>query len=159
MMPGHAERVVFDCTVFAQALISPTGPAGACISHAQNRKLTLFVSAYVIQEIRELPSKIKRKLGVTDEKVERLIHDLAHYAKFIKDIPAVYDNPFDAEDSHYVDLAVASGSALVVSRDRHLLNLMDEARGEAKDFKTRFPGLIVITPDALTEQIRNAREV
>ena len=94
-------------------------------------------------------------MGVTGEKVERLIQDLAHYAKLIKDVPAVYDNPFDVDDSHYVNLAIATGSTVIATRDRHLLNLMDEARSEAKDFKARFPALTGTTPDSLTDKIRN----
>jgi predicted nucleic acid-binding protein len=68
--------VVFDCTVFAQALINPKGPAGACLSAAQQNRLRLFISNYVIQEIRELPTKLPPRLGVTDERIEALIIDL-----------------------------------------------------------------------------------
>jgi putative PIN family toxin of toxin-antitoxin system len=154
MSLGDPEKVVFDCTVFAQALISPNGPAAACLTHAQRGNLKLFVSHYVFQEIRELPSKIRPKYGVTDEKVERLIQDLSKYAQFVDDVPAVYNNPFDPDDSHYVDLAVETKSKLIVSRDPHLLKLADETLKEAKELKELFPELTVMTPDALAEHLR-----
>src|SRR5882724_219173 len=127
------ENVVFDCTIFAQALISARGPAAACLSFAQERKLILFVSDYVLQEILELPSKIRPQFGVTTDKVRRLVNDLAKYATSAKLVPHVYNNPFDSDDSHYIDLAAATKSKLIVSRDRHLLNLMDAKRTEAKE--------------------------
>jgi putative PIN family toxin of toxin-antitoxin system len=149
-----AEKVVFDCTVFAQALINPRGPAGACITHAQNGRITLFISGYVLREIRELPSKIRPKFGVTPEKTERFVQDLSKYAQVIDQVPAVYVNPFDSDDSHYVDLAVATGSTLIVSRDPHFLKLTDATLKESKDFTDRFPALRISTPDVLAERLR-----
>ena len=48
-----AERVVFDCNIYFQALISPNGPAGACLTAAQQGRLQLFVTEHVIQELTE----------------------------------------------------------------------------------------------------------
>src|SRR5437870_8460082 len=116
------EKVVFDCPIYAQALINPRGPAGVCLAHAQRGHLILFISAYVVQEIRELPFKLKPKLGVTPDRVERLIQDLGKYARPMDNVPEIYIHPIDIDDSHYVNLALATGSHLIVSRDRHLLN-------------------------------------
>lgn len=69
-------------------------------------------------------------------------------------MPPLYTHPFDPDDSHYVNLAVATNSRLIVSRDRHLLNLMDRGRTEARDFMMLFPTLTVTTPDALCEQLK-----
>jgi putative PIN family toxin of toxin-antitoxin system len=155
MTLSNPEKVVFDCPVFAQALINPRGPAAACLTHVQRGRLVLFVSDYVLQEIRELPYKLRAQLGVTSDRVERLIEDLAKYAHHVGDVPPLYTHPIDPDDSHYVNLAVATKSKLIVTRDRHLLNLMDEARREAREFMERCPGLVVITPDVLVYQLRN----
>jgi uncharacterized protein len=154
MSEGTPEKVVFDRTVFAQALISPRGPAGACFSFAQSGALTLFISEYVLQEIRELPSKIRPKFGITAAKTERFIDDLTKYARIIEQVPVAYSNPFDPDDSHYIDLAVATGSNLIVSRDPHFLKLMEAAHQEAIDFRIRFPLLEITTPDVLAKRIR-----
>jgi putative PIN family toxin of toxin-antitoxin system len=116
--------------------------------------LLLFVSEYIVQEIRELPQKLKPRLGVTAERVERLIQDLAKYSQRVERIPIVYIHPVDPDDSHYVNLAVETQSALIVTRDRHLLNLTDLKIKASADFKARFPTLTVTTPDFLAEQLR-----
>jgi predicted nucleic acid-binding protein len=57
-MAEAPQKVVFDCPVFAQALINAKGPGAACVTHARDGHLTLFVSDYVLQEIRELPGSV-----------------------------------------------------------------------------------------------------
>jgi uncharacterized protein len=157
MIPTYPEKVVFDCPVFAQALINPGGPAAACLGHAQQGSIILSVSDYVLQEIRELPQKIKPGLGVTEERVEGLIRDLAKYARFVTNVPVFYTHPIDPDDSHYVNLALATSSKLIVTRDRHLLDLMDFHRGDAaQEFRKLFPGLAIVTPDSLLHQLRAA---
>src|SRR4051812_34941010 len=108
-MSESAPRVVFDCNIFAQAIISPTGSAGRCVEETLNGKVRLFWSDYVLAEIRRLPDKpTPRKLGVTLEIVERFIARLVPIATRIESPPSVYQHPHDPKDSHYVDLAVAS---------------------------------------------------
>ncbi|MCL2648674.1 MAG: hypothetical protein FWD61_17005 [Phycisphaerales bacterium] len=63
-------------------------------------------------------------------------------------------SPFDADDSHCINLALATRSQLVVSRDKHLLNLMDQTHEEARDFVKRFPGLWIIEPQILLQMLR-----
>jgi predicted nucleic acid-binding protein len=87
-MPNEPQRVVFDCVVFAQTLISETGPSGACVELARWKQISLVWSAYVIQEVRELPLKLKPKYGVTPERVEAFIHDVAGFATFVDDVPS-----------------------------------------------------------------------
>ena len=154
---GRPERVVFDCPVYAQALINPTGPAAECLRACQNRRLLLFISSYVIQEIRELPGKVKSRLGVTQGRVEALVQDLIKYAELVEHVPDVYSHPIDPDDSHYINLAAVTDSRLIVSRDRHLLNLMDTGRPEGQDFQRLFPDLIILPPDRLANELRAAR--
>ncbi len=80
---------VFDCTIFAQALINPAGPAGACLTAAQRGQVQVFVTDYVLGEIRELPAKLPAKLGVTAERVDRLILDLAKYTQPVETSPPI----------------------------------------------------------------------
>jgi predicted nucleic acid-binding protein len=66
----------------------------------------------------------------------------------------VYQHPIDPKDSHYVDLAIASNSKLIVSRDKHLLNLMNPLKAGAQQFKAKFPSLAVLQPEQLLELLR-----
>jgi putative PIN family toxin of toxin-antitoxin system len=147
---------VFDCVVFAQALINPRGPAAEYIERARDGQVRLFASQYLFAEIRELPSKLPARYGVTTQQVEDLIAELVTFAKVVDVVPDVYVHPIDPDDSHYVNLAVACSAMLVVSRDRHLLVLMEAGRREGADFRQRFPQLEVITPDELARRLRDA---
>ena len=153
-MTRRPRHVVYDCVVFAQALISPGGPAGECVNLAREGKVRLFVSEYLVTEIRELDGKIPAKYGVTHQQVNELADQVILFGTFFSEVPSVYRHPHDPDDSHYVDLAVATNSALIVSRDRHLLNLMDDLRPEARDFKSRFPSLSVLAPEVFVQQLR-----
>jgi predicted nucleic acid-binding protein len=67
---------------------------------------------------------------------------------------SVYHHPIDPKDSHYVDLAVASDATLIVSRDKHLLNLMIPSKPGAAEFKARLPRLLILQPETLLGLIR-----
>ena len=149
-MSEASERVVFDCNVFAAGLINPSGSAGECIEHVLNGEVILFMSDFVIGEIRRIPEKeTPRRLGVTDEKVEALLSRLLPVCHLVDNPPSVYQHPIDPKDSHYVDLAVASNAKLIVSRDKHLLNLSKPSKPGALEFITQFPQLQVLDPAQL----------
>jgi putative PIN family toxin of toxin-antitoxin system len=133
-----------------QALFSPTGPSGACVQLALKRNVQLFISSYVVAELREAPNKrMPAKLEITAEKVERLIGNLMIAATFIDDIPHLFEHPIDPDDSPYIDLALAAQSNLIISRDRHLLGLSDPGKQWSVDFRRRFPALCAIPPEVL----------
>lgn len=156
-MRSPATRVVFDCPIYAQALINPKGPAAACLTLAQTGLLSLYISDYVLQEIYELSSKLKPRLGVTADRVQRLIHDLAKYARPLDTVPAAYTHPLDPDDSHYVNLAIATNSQFIISRDQHLLDLMDNTQAMGQDFQARYPTIQVIDPATFLEYVRSQK--
>jgi putative PIN family toxin of toxin-antitoxin system len=156
-MNPEPHLVVFDCNIFLQAMISPNGPASKCLELARSRQLKLVVSDYVLAEVRDLPNdrKVAAKFGLTVEKAERFIANLVGFAQHRKDVPPVYRHPRDPDDSHYVDLALAEGAKIIVSRDRHLLNLMDPTDQDAQEFQRRFPTLRILEPVGFLQWISN----
>ena len=76
----------------------------------------------------------------------------------VDDAQPLYAHPIDPADSEYVNLALAADAKLIVSRDKHLLNLMDIQRPESKQFRTFFPQLIIISPDAFAMQLREEEQ-
>jgi putative PIN family toxin of toxin-antitoxin system len=145
-MNETAPRVVFDCNVYVQALINVNGPASRCVALAREGKVFLFVSPFVLAEIRELHGKLPAKYGVTAEQTDELAQYVAGFATIIFEILEVYHHPFDPNDSHYVNLAVKTDSTAIVSRDRHLLNLVDDSRPEGQAFLSLFPSLRIMDP-------------
>ena len=153
-MSDAMSRIVFDCNVFAQALITPDGRSGLCIQLVLEGRLRLFWSDYVLGEIRRIAEKpTPRKLGITREMTEKLIALLFPVAHWIDAPPSVYQHPFDPKDSHYVDLAVSTTSSVIVSSDRHLLNLMKIERAEGAAFLKLFPNIKVYQPWELVDML------
>lgn len=148
---------VYDCGVFAQTLINVDGPAGQCFRAVQEGHVTLFVSDTVLQEIRELIDKLPAKLGVTDERVEQMIRDLAKYARPVARVPRVFSYERDPDDAHYVDLAIAAKARYIVSRDNDLLDLTSTNRPDAIDFRHRFQHLRIVDPQRFLGEIRHTR--
>jgi putative PIN family toxin of toxin-antitoxin system len=154
-MAAQPVRVVFDCNIFLQAMISETGPAARFLEYARRGMCRLFISDYVLSELRDLPNdrELSIRLAITTDKVERLVTELLEIAEFVSNVPVVYVHPHDPDDSHYVNLAAATNSRLIVSRDRHLLKLMDDRRREAQEFRKLFPWLRVLDPPAFLREL------
>jgi putative PIN family toxin of toxin-antitoxin system len=145
-MNPSPSRVVYDCNIYVQALINPHGPAARCVEKARERKVLLFVSPFVLGEIREIHDKLPAKYGVAADQTDELARSVASFATFVSDVPEVYDLVRDPDDAHYVNLAIRTDSGLIVSRDRHLLELMDPKGPTGRDFQSRFPLLRIIDP-------------
>jgi predicted nucleic acid-binding protein len=92
-------------------------------------RVTLYIADFVLWEIREISNKpTPAKAGVTAKKAEDMVQMLLAKAEFITDIPAVFVHPIDEDDWGHVNLALVAGAKLIVSRDRHLLNLNNPAK-------------------------------
>jgi putative PIN family toxin of toxin-antitoxin system len=152
-MTAAPPKVVFDCNVFVQALINLNGPAGRCVQKARDKEVLLFVSPYVLAEVREIHLKIPAKYGITAGQTEELAAAIPSFSTLVTDVPEVYRHPHDPDDSPYVNLAMTANARLIVSRDRHLLMLADGNRIEGKDFQTRFPGFRIIDPVVLLREL------
>ena len=145
-MQAAPPKVVYDCNVYLQHLLSPAGPASRCVRLAFDGAASLFVSDPVVAELRALPGKpVARRFGLDVDRVERFVSDLLRRATHLADVPSLYVHPIDPDDSAYVDLALAADARLIVSRDRHLLGLSDPSKPWADDFRRRFPSLRVVT--------------
>ena len=146
-----AERVVFDCNIFFQALISPTGPAGQALDAIAEGRCFLFVSQFVIDELNDITSRphLVARFSLTAERVALFLDSISEIATTLVHVPAVFEFPRDPKDAHYIDLAVAVQAKLIVSRDLDLLSLNDPLTPEGRDFRVRFPDLQILTPTEL----------
>jgi putative PIN family toxin of toxin-antitoxin system len=152
------QHAVFDCNVFAQALLSPQGPAGACMRAGLNGAVVVCLSRFVISEIRNLPNKpMPAQLGMTLDQVDELLDKLRPVAMTVDEPPVVFEHPIDPRDGPYIDLAVAAGAHVITSRDKHLLNLVNPAKPWSADFRARFPWLRVIPPEVFLQELRDER--
>lgn len=89
----------------------------------------------LLSEVRNAPNKATpARLGVTVDRIEKLLDNLLKVATVVSEVPAVFSYDRDPDDAHYVNLAVSAQATLIVSRDRDLLDLMDEHRPESAAF-------------------------
>lgn len=146
-----APRVVYDCNVLVQALISRRGPAFAAVEAARERRVVLYISQFVLDELRRVSARplIATRFSLTEKRVADFVALLEGSSHFLSTVPKVFNYDRDPGDAHYVDLAVAANAQLIVSRDGDLLSLGDLNRAEGRDFAQRFPGLQILTPPQL----------
>jgi uncharacterized protein len=143
-------RVVFDCNTFVQALANAEGPAGVCWALARSGHVTLCVSEATLAELGEVlrRPKLARKLGFTEEIVAAFLEELGRVAEKVGEVPKRFTYPRDPKDEPYVDLALAATASHVVSRDRDLLDLMNDTDPDGKVLRALNPGLRVLDPVA-----------
>jgi putative PIN family toxin of toxin-antitoxin system len=154
-------RVVFDCNVYFQALINEKGPAGKCVSYAFDRRLTLFLSAYVLKEVRRTATDpiLRAKFRhLTDERLDQLMANVEKVGHVVAHVPEQFVYARDPDDAHYVNLALATGSEYIISRDKDLLALMAPNTSDGRQFAQRFPQLQIMDPPRLLQVLREVHD-
>jgi putative PIN family toxin of toxin-antitoxin system len=147
--PGRP-GVVLDCMVFFQAASRPGGPAARLfIEFVETGHLTLSVSDAVLTEVRDVLGRPRIKAKnptITDERVEELFQRIDKFAHKIDDVPVSYILPRDPDDEPYLNLAIATNADYLVTWDKDMLDLMQDA-----GFRDRFPQLTILNPVALLQ--------
>jgi len=156
---SETPRVVFDCMIFVQAALNGLGTCGACFQAARDARLKLQVSPYVIGELKGVLTRprLRGKFSrLNDTFTKAFVEEFVRISTMTSSVPAAYRHPLDPKDEPYVNLAIASRSSLIVSRDaRHTLALMDVARPEGKVFRAAFPSIEIVTPERLLSSLRS----
>ena len=147
-MSKAVRRAVFDCNTFLQALSSTHGPAGRCVQLAIAGEVDLYISPALLQELREVTGrpKVILKLRLVEERVQEFFDSIEIAATLLEGFPEPFVYRRDADDEHYVNLALAARARLIVSRDKDLLDLMDLTKPEAAEFQKQFPFLRILNP-------------
>jgi putative PIN family toxin of toxin-antitoxin system len=155
-----ARLAVFDCNVLLQTMLSERGPAHACYRHAVTGKLRLVISPFVLAELRELPThpQLRRFAALTSERVDRFILDLLKISILENDVPPLFALARDPDDAHYVNLALKAGATLIISRDRDLRDLGNQARPEGREFRRRFPALRILDPSQFLTELETGTD-
>jgi putative PIN family toxin of toxin-antitoxin system len=155
--PHHA---VFDCNVFLQAMISARGPASECLRRVFGGEVLLYVSQTILKELRSLPNhaKLRKFRQLSQDKIEAFIVELLDVAVLADTPQTRFVYPRDPDDAHYVNLAIATGSMLVVSNDQDLLVLMTDGSPEGKALRSEYPSFQVLTPPQFLTVLVTKRE-
>jgi putative PIN family toxin of toxin-antitoxin system len=144
-------RAVFDCVILLQAAARRTGPAAECLQAVRDGRLKLFVSLDILAEVRDVlsrPKTLRKFPALTPEAVDVFLADVANHATTLGTVSKTFALARDPKDEPYIDLAAAIQARYLVSRDKDLLDLMDD-----DTFRQQFPGLVVIDPVALLREL------
>lgn len=116
-----------------------------------DERVRLYISSAVLEEIMDVAHrpKVMKKLHLESSRVVMFINAIEAAGVFVDDFPDQYSVERDPDDSHYINLALAAQAKLIVSRDRDLLDLMDQSKECGKEFADQYPNLAIITPPAL----------
>ena len=158
-MTRSAPLAVVDCVVFLQALLSDRGPAGALLRHAEDGGVIILITPVILDELAKTLGKPRLRAKnpqLTDGVVTQYLERIRSVGIVFEPVPRIFRYERDVDDEPYVNLAIAAGADYLVSRDKDLLDLMDESTPEGKDFRGRFPELRIIEPVAFLRALADA---
>ncbi len=126
-------RVVLDTNTLVSALLSPHGPPRRLLDDARAQVFELCSSPVLMAELLDVVSREKfaqrpAAAGLTPLGIVGEIRRLATMAT-PTDVPRVVAD--DADDDHVLACALAAQPDLIVSGDKHLLNLGGQYQGIA----------------------------
>lgn len=134
-MTASRPRVILDCNILLQAVLSPDGPGAACVALAEQGRVTLLTSRETLGEARNVlnrPEIRELKPDLTPAHVAHFLEALAYRSEFRRDVPPGPTLARDRKDEPYLRLAVAAAADYLVTRDGDLLSLNSDHSAEAK---------------------------
>ena len=149
MSQGSLLGVVFDTMLFYQATASLTGPAAELLRRLEAGQFILYVSDEILNEARDVLSRPKLRAKnprITDETVRETFDLLDRMAQLVSNVPSLFSLPRDPDDEPYLNLAIAADADHLVTWDKDLLDLMQDA-----GFCAQYPRLTSLNPVALLQ--------
>jgi hypothetical protein len=119
-------RVVFDTNIFVSKVLVPQGLPAQLFSAWRDGRFEVVISPALLEELEHTLryERIRRKYLVSDEIVAALTTLLRKDAIMVAGSAQVSNTiPDDPEDEHMLACALDGQADLIVSGDRHLLDL------------------------------------
>lgn len=114
-------RVVLDTNVLISALFW-NGNERVLLDKCRTKELELILSPYILEELGRV---LDTKFSLPKDRIADYSQNLILISKFVfpsKEIHAIKDDP---TDNMILECAVAGNANIIVSGDKHLLNLGD----------------------------------
>jgi putative PIN family toxin of toxin-antitoxin system len=117
---------VLDPNVLISALLSPAGRAADVVRAWQRGEFDLVMSALLLEELERALAYPKLRRRISEEDAQAFVRWIAGSAALADDPDE--DHPVRSSDSgdDYLIRLAASARAILVSGDRHLLELSDD---------------------------------
>ena len=152
-MPGSLPRAVLNPNVLVSAAISEQGAPAELLRRSELGEFELVVSAEVLFELQEVLRRPKFRRYLTEtEAIEYVlrIHDRATDVSEEMSQDVVQGVTEDPRDDYLAGVAVLGKARIIVSGDKHLLDLPNRA------IKDGVGGILarILTPREFLEELR-----
>ncbi len=137
-------KVVLDTNVFVSSLLSKAGRPAMVIDAWRAGRYLLVTSPPIISEIKRVleAPRIRKKYGLSRDRIERLILLLEKDGIVVPGLSGVERViPEDPTDEMFLSAALDAQADLIISGDRHLLDL-GECKGIPVVTARQFPKLL-----------------
>jgi putative PIN family toxin of toxin-antitoxin system len=142
-------RVIFDCMIFLQAVLSENSNAFRLFEKLEQNQFSLFISKEILDEVIDVLSREHLRIKypqISTEIVDIFINLVLKKAIYLKSVPTKFKYSRDPKDEKYINLAIESEAQYIVSRDKDLLDLMTDISIEAKEFRQKSRPLKIVEP-------------
>jgi putative PIN family toxin of toxin-antitoxin system len=150
-------RVIFDCNIYLQAAASSGGPAFACLEMAEQGLFSLVISADILSEVREVLNRVsvqKKIPKLTSAVANRFLVRVTEAADLVSPVLAAITFYRDPKDEPYLNLALAAGASIIVTRDNDMLDLALDESAEGTLLRNAIPGFRVLDPASFLREMR-----
>lgn len=124
-------RVVLDSNTLISGIISRGGPPRRLLDGARTQAFELCSSAILLAELLDVLSRDKfvRRFEVAGLTPQGIVADVRRLVSLIEPAAVPHVIAADPDDDHVLACSVAARAELIVSGDRHLLDLGGDYRG------------------------------
>jgi putative PIN family toxin of toxin-antitoxin system len=140
-MPGKKTRIVLDTSVLYAGLYSSKGASFRVLRAIEEGKLQIVISTTLLFEYEDILKRNQALLGLSDQEIEKILDYFCMQSEHQKIYFLWRPCLPDPKDDHLLELAIASGTKLIVTHN-------------TKDFKgVEEFGIRSMTPKKLLEEI------
>jgi putative PIN family toxin of toxin-antitoxin system len=140
-MPGKKTRIVLDTSVLYAGLYSSKGASFRVLEAIEEGKLQIVISTTLLFEYEDILKRNQEILGLSSQEIEKILDYFCMKSEHQKIYFLWRPRLPDPKDDHLLELAIASGTKLIVTHN-------------TKDFKgVEEFGIRSITPQKLLEVI------
>ena len=120
-----ALRVVLDATVWVSALISPGEATAQLLQAWEEGRFALLTSEPLLRELDRVLHypKLQDRYRLSESRIGRFLQLLRTQCVLVEPTVQLQVIERDPTDDRYLECAVAGGADILVSGDRHLLEL------------------------------------
>jgi len=113
-------KSVLDTNVFISGIFF-SGPPSIILRAWSNSKIQIILSEDILEEYRRVAEELSSKFPAVD--IDRIIELLTINGKFFETKDISVSICADPDDNKFIECAIAGNSKLIISGDKHLLNI------------------------------------